>query len=383
MTSWDLMYRSLIASCRLRPPIATDANNEEQVRTTDELTAIDFYSGIGGNHYAFDAACASLGIKGKVAFCVEINDLANKTYKHNFKTTKVRQCSIESLKYAELLKCKADVWLASPPCQPFTRMGLQKGQEDPRTKSFYFLLNTLVSLPMNARPQMLFIENVRNFEISIPHDDLFSLLLTLGYSVKEFLLNPNHCGIPNSRLRYYLIAKKKKTPTGFGISTPLSNTAPSLRHKTVSLSDYLKNNGDCVDEYLLTQKDLCGTLTRLMDIIFPHSTGSMCFTKGYPQYVEGTGSMMCHNATTTAEVKAAITNHDECGCPAKQDPNALCDLLKLRIRRFDPNEIRQLLAFPDSFQFHPETSLRQKYRLLGNSVCVAVVSDILTHLLSW
>ncbi len=41
---------------------------------------------------------------------------------------------------------QADIFLMSPPCQPFTRNGKQEGSADPRCKSFLFLLDLIARM---------------------------------------------------------------------------------------------------------------------------------------------------------------------------------------------------------------------------------------------
>jgi tRNA (cytosine38-C5)-methyltransferase len=40
-------------------------------------------------------------------------------------------------------------------------------------------------------------------------------LTNIGFSYQEFLINPTEAGIPNSRLRYYLIGKRQPEPFAF------------------------------------------------------------------------------------------------------------------------------------------------------------------------
>lgn len=53
----------------------------------------------------------------------------------------------------------------SPPCQPYTRIGLQQGSVDARAKSFLHLLNVLGE--MEHKPRYILVENVKGFEVII------------------------------------------------------------------------------------------------------------------------------------------------------------------------------------------------------------------------
>lgn len=93
----------------------------------------------------------------------------------------------------------------SPPCQPFTRNGLQKDIEDPRTTSFVHLLELLPDLDI----ENILVENVKGFESSQMREMLVKVLNECDFSYQEFILSPNQFGVPNSRTRYYCLAKRK------------------------------------------------------------------------------------------------------------------------------------------------------------------------------
>lgn len=59
-------------------------------------------------------------------------------------------------------------------------------------------------------------------------------------------------------------------------------------------------------------------------------------------------------------------------------------LKELRLRHFSPTEIARLLGFPrGSFGFPEEASLLQRYRVLGNSLNVAVVARLMKIMFGW
>lgn len=52
-------------------------------------------------------------------------------------------------------------------------------------------------------------------------------------------------------------------------------------------------------------------------------------------------------------------------------------LRKLEFRFFTPREVCRLMSFPEHFNFPVGISKRQKYMLLGNSVNITVVSQLI------
>ena len=62
-------------------------------------------------------------------------------------------------------------------------------------------------------------------------------------------------------------------------------------------------------------------------------------------------------------------------------PRDLKHLESLRLRYFSPREVSLLLGFPRDLEFPASLTPRQMYALLGNSLSVTVVAQLLTHLL--
>lgn len=201
------------------------------------LRCVDFFAGIGGNHAALRAALArcvgrsvaealpaARGRHDLEVVAVEVNDRAVAVYKHNFPDAQIFQKKVEDVPLSVFVALRADVWLMSPPCQPFSRLGSQQGLGDARSVGLQYILDLLMRLPREALPRMLFLENVKNFEVSDARDAVLTTLRTLGYdNVREYLFNPADPPLcwPNSRLRYYLTATLPSAP----VAAPRPETA--------------------------------------------------------------------------------------------------------------------------------------------------------------
>jgi tRNA (cytosine38-C5)-methyltransferase len=201
----------------------------------------------------------------------------------------------------------------SPPCQPYTRIGLQQGSQDARAKSFLHLLKVLGE--MENKPKYILVENVKGFEESDSRDMLVDTLKHCDYTYQEFLLTPLQIGIPNSRMRYYLLAKLK--PLSFA-EPPTNTIIGYIPHSSISkefvdtrlikdeeelvnesakpidpVSKYLEHL-DHYDTYLVPDKVLAKH-SQVFDVVKPSSHRSCCFTKGYFHYAQGTGSVLQMN----------------------------------------------------------------------------------------
>ena len=85
-----------------------------------------------------------------------------------------------------------------------------------------------------------------------------------------------------------------------------------------------------------------------LDLVAPDSLRTACFIGGYGQRFVGSGSFL-------------------------RTPRG--------IRQFSPAEIARLMGLPEAFRFPPDTSLEQRYRLLGNGLSQPVARWVLRQLL--
>ena len=62
-------------------------------------------------------------------------------------------------------------------------------------------------------------------------------------------------------------------------------------------------------------------------------------------------------------------------------PSPETALIPLELRFFTPREIANLMCFPHDFKFPSDLADKHIYKLLGNSVNVLVITNLLRHLL--
>lgn len=199
------------------------------------MRVLELYSGIGGMH----CAVKECGISYEIIAAIDVNTTANKIYKHNFPESNLMDCGIESLSVTQLDEMKIDMIVMSPPCQPFTRVGKKLDAEDTRTKSFLHLLFLLPRL--NNCPKYILVENVKGFEDSETCLKLRETLMKCNFTYQELLLTPLQFGIPNSRLRYYLIAKRSPLKFSFANTTEIMTSLPSINSEENSSSTNATN----------------------------------------------------------------------------------------------------------------------------------------------
>jgi len=339
--------------------------------------------------YIYIYIISESGIAAEVVAAIDINPNANDVYRRNFPDTVLMNRNIQSIDAEELERLDVDAILMSPPCQPFTRLGLKRDALDNRACS---LLHILSLIPNLRNLRYILLENVKGFETSEMRDKVIHCMESCGFVYRELILSPCQFGIPNSRLRYYLLAKRHnlkfcfpQTALDDRLSSELLQLLPKSKHSVLAeksgkinpksdrmcyaLDNILENVEE--SKYLIPSK-LLGKRAWVFDIRTSDSNGSCCFTKGYGHYAEGTGSVYCPFTDETIRSKySEADNH-------KSNSDKQVEILSdLKLRFFSPKEVCRLMCFPEDFDFPKRITDRQKYKLLGNSINVHVVSRLI------
>ena len=345
-------------------------NNIENNNNPINLIVFEFFSGIGGMHEALKFQQNNINII--EIFPFDINQNCNVTYKYNFNITPYN-ISLESFSindYENFFKNIKNphkiLWTLSPPCQPFTRQGNQKGLEDNRSKAFINLMNILENTCY--LPDYLLLENVKNFENSKATEMLIEILNKKNYDYIQFLINSKEFNVPNSRLRYYIIANKNKKFKNNNKKVIVENWNEfnNINNKSIpTIKDYLNYSPlfeSELKDFYISKNILSKESSIAMDIVTLNDNSTICFTKNYTKLMKGSGSIL---------LIGDDNNNDE-----KKDLISLFG----KLRYFTPKEILKFLNFNDNFGFPKEITIKSQYKLLGNSINVKVVENIFKYL---
>lgn len=287
------------------------------------INAVELYCGIGG----FSKACEELDICVQKAY--DQNDAAILTYNNNF-SHKAEKFNLEKFDSKHLESLHVGFLWMSPPCQPYTRKGVQKDIQDSRSDSFLQVLKAISTC--NTPPTHIGLENVEGFKNSQARELLVKTLKNKGYYISETLLCPSELGIPNRRMRYYLTASLK----------PLN--ALEKKSTCKELKEFLK---EPLEPFLIPDDKLEKFKNgfRIIDARQKNAY-TTCFTSSYSKAWMHSG--------------AYLTCKDG-------------------VRLFEPNEIASLMGFGDKFIFPKELTKRQCYKLIGNSLSVYAIKCVLTQ----
>ncbi|KAF9896529.1 tRNA (cytosine-5-)-methyltransferase, partial [Lobosporangium transversale] len=374
---------------------------------------------------------------------------------------------------------------------PYTRGGKLLDDQDNRAKPLLHLLDQLER--MSSPPTYVFLENVKNFEVSRSRERLVRLLNKMGYVFRECLLAPYNFGVPNDRLRYFLMARLRSSfkqdttivPTGsIAITTTTitttttattttaaaaatsSSTAPESlvgdvfdpekeliyttwpfpafvedpktpvqQHsfKLPELRHFLDKDETHVKDYLLSKQLILERPNFRFDILRPSSNRSSCFTKAYGGHHVASGGGLLQtlkmeqedydfgNSESIAELglrffsptevarlhvfplkeeheygldgdsNSNSNNHNKTNGSSTSENDKDADSIQTTqvhpnsqqtvttVRPFDP----QLARKPEGpfLQFPHKLKALQRYKLLGNSLNVWVVAELLRGIL--
>lgn len=163
--------------------------------TKKPFTFIDLFAGIGG----FRLALSQLG--GRCVGFSEIHADAINTYCGNFNEA-------PSVNLGDITQIKRlpahDILTAGVPCQSWSIAGKNLGFDDDRGQ----LWNDTLYLLNQARPKAFIFENVKGLADPRNHDALAYILQRInqaGYFARHFVLNSADYGVPQDRVRVYII----------------------------------------------------------------------------------------------------------------------------------------------------------------------------------
>ena len=320
---------------------------EKQYREIlSKYTFIDLFAGIGG----FRIALESFGAK--CVYTSEWDKHAQQVYNENF--GEIPKGDITKIDEKEIPK--HNILCAGFPCQAFSISGKQNGFNDTRGTLFF----DVARIANYHQPEMLFLENVKNFERHDKGRTLKTVLRTLdkiGYNTFYKMLNASLYGVPQKRERIYIVAFVKSLNVN-NFFFPKPPVTP------VKLKDIVLDKKK-TRKYLISRHDV---------ILKNHVTVTIDIHGNYPLKPirigivnkGGQGERIYHECGHVITLSAYGG-----GVGAKTGLYIIDD----EIRKLAPRECARLMGFPDYFKIHSSDS--QAYKQLGNSVVVNVLQYII------
>jgi DNA (cytosine-5)-methyltransferase 1 len=220
-------------------------------------TFIDLFAGAGG---------ASIGLINAGFECIaaiEIDDWAADTYELNHPTTKVIRSDIQNVSDKEFKKFKGiDLIVGGPPCQGFSiAASNRRKKDDPRNHLYLHYVRAVEVI----RPKCIIVENVKEIVTFKLEDgelllnDFTKRLENLGYKLNWRMLNAKNFGVPQDRIRFFLVGSLKEKISLESIETHSEKTNLFGLKPVISLEEAINDLPipiRDVDEYLYKSNPL-------------------------------------------------------------------------------------------------------------------------------
>mmetsp|Transcript_46493 Transcript_46493/g.149365 ORF Transcript_46493/g.149365 Transcript_46493/m.149365 type:complete len:459 (-) Transcript_46493:51-1427(-) len=383
------------------------------------LRVVEFFAGMGGMRCAGTLSGAPV----QVVAAYEISEICAEAYRHNFGGADWKLKTIERLKAEELDRLGGDVWVMSPPCQPFTRSGRRQDHEDNRTLALLHLIQVLGE--MRTPPRFLLLENVIGFERSESRRRLLTMLASLGWEGAEFALDPESFGLPNRRPRYYGLFRDGAAREASGSEqaalscchwrpasellgppaqeegggadggadaedfVPELQGTPWQAGPPPALGDFLQAPEDLTREEAalgysleIPQEVMQQRLDKECrdDIHLRSDRTSSCLTKVNGRLPRGFSPLV-----VVDEAEAGLLEQRPKVSAQGEGPGAATDHIwrpGVRVRYLSPAEQLRLMGYPETYSFPPKLGFKEIAGLVGNSLNVKIVSWLIRVLLA-
>lgn len=350
------------------------------------ITFADFFCGCGGLSSGFHRRAEFRGILASDAW-----EAAGITYSSNFQTVPFVRADVhdevQSDKLARFLQGRCDVLIGGPPCQAFSTLGKRR-DGDRRGK----LVDIFVEMCLRILPKVFVMENVRGIGSMKHHSSatypefIRARLRTAGYETEQLLINTLEYGLPQTRIRWLLIAVRrdeaKDTDALAAIRKAIVDRASSPR---ATLRDAIGDlprieAGEGSDEIVINSG-------RQQKWLYNHRAmkHSVALVRRLRHVPVGGGLLDVPRRLLTDHLKRMLDGkYGNGGHPkniygrldwAKPAGTIVAGMDKITCGRFvhpeahrllTPRECARLQGFSDSFRFYG--SLVTQYYLIGNAV---------------
>jgi DNA (cytosine-5)-methyltransferase 1 len=313
-----------------------------------KFTFIDLFAGIGGFRIALES------FNGKCVFSSEWDEKSQTTYYLNF--GEVPRGDITKINEKDIPK--HNILCAGFPCQAFSVSGKRKGFNDARGTLFF----DIARIVRFHKPEVLFLENVKNF---IRHDNGKTLEIVkntihdLGYDFFFKVLRSSDFGVPQARERVYMIGFRKDLNIK-------KFEYPEPSKGEVVIKDILEDEKLVPIKTFISRPDI---KIYKKDIEF--------FDKRSPLQIGAINNG--GQGERIYSIHASGITLSAYGGGAASKTGAF--LIKGKVRKLTPRECARLQGFPEDFEL-PKAS-NTAYKQFGDSVSIPVLKAVFKNVLKY
>lgn len=314
------------------------------------LRTFDLFCGAGGSSRGAVMAGAT-----PVA-ALDMWELASKTYALNFPkaTTYTMTASSMASKRLQEEVGKIDLLLASPEC---TNHSIARGKrprcEDSRNSAF-----EVIRFARAMRPRFVIVENVLQMRHWGRYTEFLRKLQRLGYNTEDGILDSQYYDTPQARRRLFIVADQERQPT-------LPDPGP-LTSRTV---ESILGTGECNSKpWTYSPVNSPGRAEATVERAqrAAETLGDVPYIMCYY------GSDYAGGFQTIDRPLRTVTTLDRF---AHVRPN--CQGMEMRM--LQPPELAAAMGFPLEHNW-PDSTRREKIKLIGNAVCPLVMRNLVEHL---
>ncbi len=349
------------------------------------MIGVDLFSGAGG----MSLGASQAGVE--VAFAVESDPWAAKTFAENHKGTRVHCDDIRTLTKTDLSEFSKRrdelILFGGPPCQGFSWSNL-KTRNLENDSNWLFL--EFVRIIDQVRPAWFVFENVQgivNTEAGRFLDELKSLLKN-KYALSESLLNAKDFGVPQDRTRYFLVGSRDDIP--FSFPTAVGRHCPTVDDAIGDLPVLQNGELQCLRPYGTRKPSAYArTLRNRQQSCHNHLvTRNARYVLNRYEHVpqggnwENIPARLMKNYADRTRCHTGIYHRLRGDQPSVVIGNFRKNMLihPTQDRGLSVREAARIQSFPDSFRFHGSIGFQQQQ--VGNAVPPLLAQAVFGAILS-
>ncbi len=315
---------------------------------------IDLFCGAGGSSYGAQKA----GVQIVAGF--DMWEPAQKAFKTNFPHAKIFPGDIRKRHPKNIHKQVGDIdiILASPECTNHSKAkGAGERSEDSRQTAFQ-----VINFAKEFEPTWIVIENVVEMRSWNKYDTLLGKLKKLKYYVNGITLNAKDFGVPQSRVRLFILCSRLGEPEA---PVPPKNKVKHVR------SIISKNTYNFTP--LRKEKRAKATIAKA-----DHAIKSLGSDASFLLVYYGSGKHGNGGWQRLDEPLRTITTLDRFGYVIP-DSNG-----QHKMRMLQPEELKLAMGYQKGYKLDKVDGLtrRDRVKLMGNGVCPPVMEAIVKSLLA-
>ncbi len=183
----------------------------------DFVRTIDLFCGAGGLSVGFEQLS---GLPFKTVWANDSSDHATRTFALNFGPVCQAGDIVDLLQDPSVQVPQVDVVMGGPPCQGFSLLNKQRG-DDPRKK----LWIPFMEVVQRSGARLFLMENVPQLLGSREHEEILAWAADGGFSVWSGTLLAADYGVPQTRKRAFIVGSMDGDPAEF-FPPPVSHRKP-------------------------------------------------------------------------------------------------------------------------------------------------------------